>query len=76
MPKIRKNVRQMRTMLPMGLNDDSSVSTTSFKPGALLITLQGEIPECYRTPLSGAVKIVQYNKNVNCTSAVLMLVIA
>lgn len=36
-----KNVQQISTMLPMGLNDDSSVCTTNFKPGALLITLNG-----------------------------------
>lgn len=36
-----KNVQQINTMLPMGLNEDSSVCTTSFKPGALLITLSG-----------------------------------
>ena len=34
-----KNVQQMRTMLPIGRRDDSSVCTTSFRPGARLITL-------------------------------------
>ena len=34
-----KKVQQMRTMLPIGRSDDSSVCTTSFRPGALLITL-------------------------------------
>lgn len=36
-----KNVQQISTMLPIGLNDDSSVCTTNFRPGALLITLNG-----------------------------------
>jgi len=40
MPKMMKNVQQMSTMLPMGRSDDSRVWTTSFKPGARLITLQ------------------------------------
>lgn len=30
----------MTTMLPMGFRDDIRVSTTSFRPGALLITLE------------------------------------
>lgn len=30
----------MTTMFPIGLRDDISVSTTSFSPGALLITLK------------------------------------
>ena len=34
-----KKAQQMTTMLPMGFSDDISVSTTSFSPGALLITL-------------------------------------
>jgi len=37
-----KKVQQMSTMLPIGRSDDSSVCTTSFRPGALLITLQGK----------------------------------
>lgn len=40
-PKIMKNVQQISTMFPIGLNDDSSVWTTNFRPGALLITLNG-----------------------------------
>lgn len=36
-----KNVQQISTMLPIGRKDDSSVCTTSFRPGALLITLNG-----------------------------------
>jgi len=40
-PKIIKNVQQMRTMLPIGFNDDSRVCTTSFRPGARLITRNG-----------------------------------
>lgn len=39
MPKMMKKAQQMRTMLPMGLRDVMRVSTTSFSPGALLITL-------------------------------------
>lgn len=35
-----KNAQQMRTMLPMGLREEMSVSTTSFRPGARLMTLQ------------------------------------
>lgn len=34
-----KKAQQMRTMLPMGLRDEMSVSTTSFRPGARLMTL-------------------------------------
>lgn len=36
-----KKVQQINTMLPIGLKDDSSVCTTSLRPGALLITLNG-----------------------------------
>lgn len=36
-----KKVQQINTMLPIGLSDDSSVCTTSLRPGALLITLNG-----------------------------------
>lgn len=36
-----KNVQQMSTILPMGRNDDSSVCTTSLRPGARLITRNG-----------------------------------
>lgn len=35
-----KKAQQMRTMLPMGLRDEMSVSTTSFRPGARLMTLE------------------------------------
>lgn len=42
MPKMMKKAQQMRTMLPMGLRDEMSVSTTSFRPGARLMTLQAE----------------------------------
>lgn len=37
-----KKAQQMRTMFPMGLRDEMSVSTTSFRPGARLITLEGK----------------------------------
>lgn len=40
MPKMMKKAQQMRTMFPMGLSDDISVSTTSLRPGALLMTLR------------------------------------
>jgi len=46
MPKMMKKVQQMSTMLPIGRSDDSSVCTTSFSPGARLITLS-----CHRTRL-------------------------
>lgn len=36
-----KNVQQMSTMFPIGLNDDNNVCTTSFNPGARLITRRG-----------------------------------
>lgn len=42
MPKMIKKAQQIKTMLPMGLRDVMSVSTTSFSPGALLITLEGK----------------------------------
>lgn len=35
-----KKAQQMRTMFPMGLRDDMRVSTTSLRPGALLMTLE------------------------------------
>lgn len=38
-PNTMKNAQQMRTMFPMGLKDVIRVSTTSFRPGARLITL-------------------------------------
>ena len=34
-----KKVQQMRTMLPIGRREESSVCTTSFSPGARLMTL-------------------------------------
>lgn len=37
-----KNVQQMTTIWPMGLSEDISVCTTSFKPGARLITATEE----------------------------------
>lgn len=40
MPKMIKKAQQMRTMLPIGLRDVMRVSTTSFSPGALLMTLK------------------------------------
>ncbi|KFM60661.1 hypothetical protein X975_22248, partial [Stegodyphus mimosarum] len=40
-PKIMKNVQQMRTMFPMGRREDRRVCTTNFNPGALLMTLRG-----------------------------------
>lgn len=42
MPKMMKKAQQIKTMLPMGLREVMSVSTTSFSPGALLITLEGK----------------------------------
>lgn len=39
MPKMMKNVAAISTMLPIGFNDDINVSTTIFRPGALLMTL-------------------------------------
>lgn len=41
MPKMMKKAQQIKTILPMGFRDVMSVSTTSFSPGALLITLEG-----------------------------------
>lgn len=41
-PKMMKKAQQMRTMLPMGLREVMRVSTTNFRPGALLITLSRE----------------------------------
>jgi len=43
MPKMMKKVQQIRTMLPIGRSDDSKVCTTSFNPGARLITLSNII---------------------------------
>ena len=40
-PNMIKNVQHISTILPMGLKEDNSVCTTSFKPGALFITLKG-----------------------------------
>lgn len=39
-PNMMKKAQQMTTMLPMGFSDDMRVSTTSFRPGALLMTLK------------------------------------
>lgn len=36
-----KNVQQIKTIFPMGRNDDSNVWTTNFNPGARLITRNG-----------------------------------
>lgn len=35
-----KKAQQMSTMFPMGLREEMSVSTTSFRPGARLMTLR------------------------------------
>lgn len=35
-----KKAQQISTMFPMGLREEMSVSTTSFRPGARLMTLQ------------------------------------
>lgn len=35
-----KKAQQMRTMFPMGLREEMSVSTTNFSPGARLMTLR------------------------------------
>ena len=40
MPKMMKKAQHIKTILPMGFRDVISVSTTSFSPGALLITLE------------------------------------
>ena len=36
-----KNVQQIRTIFPIGFNDDNNVCTTSLRPGARLITRKG-----------------------------------
>ena len=41
MPNMMKNVQQIRTMFPIGFKEESNVCTTSFNPGALLITRKG-----------------------------------
>ena len=41
MPNIMKNVQQIRTIFPIGFNEDNKVCTTSLRPGALLITRKG-----------------------------------
>lgn len=46
-PKMMKKAQQMSTMLPMGRREEMSVSTTSFSPGALLMTLQ-EVRRTYQ----------------------------
>ena len=35
-----KKAQQMRTIFPIGLKEEIKVSTTSFRPGALLMTLK------------------------------------
>lgn len=40
MPKMMKKAQQMRTIFPIGLKEEIKVSTTSFRPGALLMTLE------------------------------------
>jgi len=39
MPKTIKKAQQINTIFPIGLRDVINVSTTSFSPGALLMTL-------------------------------------
>ena len=41
MPNMMKNVAAISTMFPMGFKEVIRVSTTTFRPGALLITLNG-----------------------------------
>ena len=45
-----KKAQQMRTMLPMGFREEMSVSTTSFRPGARLMTLQAGRGQGYHEP--------------------------
>ena len=42
-PKMTKKVQQIMTMLPIGRSEDIKVWTTSFRPGALLMTLDKKI---------------------------------
>lgn len=47
-PNTIKKAQQMRTIFPMGLKDVIRVSTTSFRPGARLITLRHtQSQSCY-----------------------------
>lgn len=48
MPKTMKKAQQINTIFPIGLRDVINVSTTSFNPGALLMTLttQTHTPKC------------------------------
>lgn len=45
-----KKAQQMRTMFPMGFREEMSVSTTSFRPGARLMTLQAGRGQGYHEP--------------------------
>lgn len=47
-PNTMKKAQQMRTMFPMGLKDVIRVSTTSFRPGARLITLRNTWSRSHR----------------------------
>lgn len=61
MPKMMKKAQQMRTMLPIGLRDVMRVSTTSFSPGALLITLKGRQTVTERDSKEGKERLVGGN---------------
>ena len=63
MPKTMKKAQQIRTMFPMGLREVMRVSTTSFNPGARLITLKNtnvDIQMFFNTSTSNPVPAHKY----------------
>lgn len=65
-PNIIKKVQQINTMFPIGLKEDNNVCTTSFKPGALLITLNGRRDLSNRKTLSipNILEVVSVMRNI------------
>lgn len=51
MPNIMKNVQHIKTIFPIGRKDESKVCTTSFRPGALLMTRRGRRDRSRRNTL-------------------------
>ncbi len=50
-PNMMKKVQHIKTIFPIGRRDESKVCTTSFRPGALLMTRRGRRDRSRRNTL-------------------------
>lgn len=61
MPKTMKKAQQINTIFPIGLRDVINVSTTSFSPGALLMTLMTKTHRNTKKCIFGVATIPELN---------------